>query len=34
MGGLNLKPLDSLDIFDTALFRKVYEPIDIFSAVE
>ena len=29
-----MKPLVSLDVFDTALFRKVFEPTDIFNLVE
>ena len=26
--------MDSIDIFDTAIFRDVYEPTDIFQLVE
>lgn len=29
-----MKPLISLDVFDTAIFRKVYNPTDIFNIVE
>ena len=29
-----MKPLISLDVFDTAIFRKVYSPTDIFNIVE
>lgn len=29
-----MKPLVSLDVFDTAIFRKVYNPTDIFKIVE
>ena len=29
-----MKPLISLDVFDTAIFRKVYLPTDIFNIVE
>ena len=29
-----MKPLISLDVFDTAIFRKVFNPNDIFSVVE
>ena len=29
-----MKPLVSLDVFDTAIFRKVYSPTDIFNVVE
>ena len=29
-----MKPLISLDVFDTAIFRKVYTPSDIFTLVE
>ena len=29
-----MKPLISLDVFDTAIFRKVYKPTDIFYVVE
>lgn len=29
-----MKPLISLDVFDTAIFRKVYSPVDIFNLVE
>ena len=29
-----LKPLVSLDVFDTALFRKVFKPTDIFNLIE
>lgn len=29
-----MKPLISLDVFDTAIFRKVYNPLDIFTIVE
>ena len=29
-----MKPLVSLDVFDTALFRKVFYPTDIFNVVE
>lgn len=29
-----MKPLISLDVFDTAIFRKVYNPADIFNIVE
>lgn len=29
-----MKPLVSLDVFDTAIFRKVYRPTDIFHVVE
>ena len=29
-----MKPLISLDVFDTAVFRKVFEPTDIFNLVE
>ena len=31
---IKLKPLISLDVFDTAIFRKVFNPTDIFSVVE
>ena len=34
MGESKLKPLISLDVFDTAIFRKVYSPTDIFNLVE
>ena len=34
MGESKLKPLISLDVFDTAIFRKVYSPTDIFNIVE
>lgn len=30
----SLKELISIDIFDTAIFRKVYEPTDIFKIIE
>lgn len=29
-----MKPLVSLDVFDTAIFRKVFYPVDIFNIVE
>lgn len=29
-----MKPLISLDVFDTAIFRKVYNPTDIFKVVQ
>ena len=29
-----MKPLVSIDVFDTALFRKVYKPTDIYNIVE
>ena len=29
-----MKPLISIDVFDTALFRKVFKPTDIFNLVE
>ena len=29
-----MKPLVSLDVFDTAIFRKVFKPTDIFNLVE
>lgn len=29
-----MKPLVSLDVFDTAIFRKVFNPTDIFNVVE
>ena len=29
-----MKPLISLDVFDTAIFRKVFNPTDIFNVVE
>lgn len=29
-----MKPLVSLDVFDTAIFRKVFRPTDIFNVVE
>ena len=29
-----MKPLVSLDVFDTAIFRKVFNPTDIFAVVE
>lgn len=34
MGEKTLKPLVSIDVFDTALFRKVYKPTDIFNLAE
>ena len=33
-GLCKLKPLVSLDVFDTAIFRKVFSPIDLFNVVE